>query len=258
MAFEKALVINDLHFPFENPRAIALTLQVAKDLEPDTIFLNGDIIDCWQISRYVKNPKHATKDGLAYEVDRARSFLTGLRLQFPKARIIYIFGNHEYRWAVYIANQARELYGLKGMTLEEQLDLPDLDILVVNSGNRENSYLWGKLLIGHFDRVNKHSGMTAKNLLEDKSISVIQAHTHRGGSSFKRLYDRDIVGYENFCLCNRNPEYVDRPNWQLGFSIVYKDVKSDYFYISPHPIAEIKSDTYTHYKTFFNGTLYQA
>jgi hypothetical protein len=214
------------------------------------------LLDCWEISRFVKNPELHTRANLQYEIARAKGFLKELRWKFPKARIVYIFGNHEWRWSVFIANNARELYGLKGMTLEEQLECQELKIEVVNSGNKESSWLWGKLLIGHFDKVNKHSGYTPKTLLEDKSISLIQAHTHRGGSSFRRLYDRDIVAYENFCLCDRQPTYADRPNWQLGFSIVYKDTESDFFYVEPHPIIEDKIRNQLTYRCFFNGKVY--
>lgn len=253
--FEKALIVGDLHIPFQEKRAVNLMLRVAQDLQPDLVFLNGDIMDCWQISRYVKNPKLHDQANIQLEIEQTRSFLQRIRYMFPRAKFLYTFGNHEYRWSSFIVNNAKELYGLKGMTLEEQLELADLDIKAINTGNKENSYLWGKLLIGHFDRVNKHSGMTAKNLIEDKGISLVQNHVHRGGSSFKRAYDRDIVGYENFCLCSRNPDYVDRPNWQLGFSIVYKDKHSDFFYLEQHPITEVAGERL---KTFFNGKLYTA
>ena len=253
MIFQKALVINDVHIPFENPRAVDLVFRVAKDLQPDLIFLNGDIMDCWEISKYVKKLELRDKAKLSYEIERTKSFLERVVMTFPKAHVRYIFGNHEYRWAVYIANAAPELFGLKGLSLEEQLNCPGLGIEVINSGNKESEYLWGKLLIGHFDKVNMHSGYTAKNLLEQKSISLIQAHTHRGGSSYKRFYDRDLVAYENFCLCDRSPSYANRPNWQLGFSIVYKDQLSDFFYVEQHPIIEHEKTV----STFFNGKLYK-
>jgi hypothetical protein len=248
-AHQSGLVINDLHFPFHDQRAIDLVLKVADALQPARIFLNGDITDCWEISRFDKNPQLQDAAGLRPELAQTRDFLRALRGRFPRARIDYLFGNHEYRWSVFIARNARELHGLRGMTLEEQLECSARRINVVNSGNKENSVLWGKLLIGHFNRVNKHSAYTGRNLLEDKSISLIQGHTHRGGSSFKRAYDRDIVAYENFCLCDRSPAYVDRPNWQLGFSVVYKDPSSDFFYVEQHPIIEDASG----YRVFFNG-----
>jgi hypothetical protein len=86
-------------------------------------------------------------------------------------------------------------------------------------------------------------------LLEDRGTSLIQAHTHRGGSHFKRFEDRDLVAYENFCLCRLDPPYMASPNWQQGFSLVYKDAGSDLFYVEPHPIVR-KGERY---RVFFNG-----
>jgi len=83
---------------------------------------------------------------------------------------------------------------------------------------------------------------------------LIQAHTHRGGSFFKKVYDRVVVGYENFCLCDLDPPYVDRPNWQQGFSIVYKDLKSDLFFVEQHPITEKGGK----YRVFYNGEVVEV
>jgi predicted MPP superfamily phosphohydrolase len=248
--------MGDLHFRWQHDRAIELTLRVGDELHPDLIVLNGDLVDCWEISKFDKNPAHMEKGKLASELKATRDFLFGLRRRYPKARLVYILGNHEHRLALYIASRARELHGCEGMTLQEQLHLAELGVKLVYSGNKESSWLWGKLLIGHFNLASMHSGYTAKNLLDRKGISLIQAHTHRGGSSFKRLWDRDIVAHEGFCLCDRSPAYVDRPNWQLGFLIVYKDRKSDCFSVEPHPIAEIVNGNKTALKTFFNGTFY--
>ena len=253
MAYQRALVINDLHIPFHCRPAVELALRVGDSLAPDRIIINGDLLDCWEISTFVKHPLRRAKNNLADEVADARGFLTGLRKRFPKSEIMLIYGNHEYRWVKFIAAHAQELAKLRGLTLAEQLDCEALQIKVVDSGNRESSYQWGKLLIGHFDLARKHSGYTARGLVEDKGVSLIQAHCHRGGSSFKRCWDRDIVGYENFCLCDRNPEYVDRPNWQLGFSLVFKDSASDFFYVEQHPISEIAKGGKMTYRTWYNG-----
>lgn len=258
MKYEKAIILNDLHFPWACEPAITLALQVAKVLQPDRVIINGDLVDMWEISSFVKNPQWRDKAQLANEIIQGRAFLTKLRAMFPKAEIRYVLGNHEYRWMKFLATHAAELAKLRGLTLEEQLDCDKLDIKVVNSGNRESSWLWGKLLVGHFDQVNKHSAYTAKNLIESKGISLIQAHTHRGGSFYKRTHDRDIVGHENFCLCDRNPTYVDRPNWTLGFGIVYKDLASDFFYYEAHPITEIEKGSKMTYRTFFNGEIFQV
>jgi hypothetical protein len=252
--YDKALLFGDNHFPWQNQRAIELTLKVGDKIKPDIIFINGDLADCWEISRFDKSPKHQERGCLASELEMVRTFLASLRKRFPKSRIVYIFGNHEHRWQLFITRNARELYGLPGMTLREQLCLKENNIECVYSGNKESSYLWGKLLIGHFDMVNQHSGYTAKNVLDRKGISAIQAHSHRGGSSFRRLWDRDIVAHESFCLCNRDPAYVDHPNWQLGFLVLYKDKRSDHFFVEPHPITETRGKV----KVFYQGTCVQG
>lgn len=254
----KALILGDTQIPFEHSRALNLALKIGEQLQPDLIILNGDILDCFEISQFDKRIDMTRQFPLHYELERGKSFLKELRHRFPKARIVFIFGNHEHRWARYIERNAKELFGLKGMTLEEQLECKESKVQVIYSGNKESSWLWGKLLIGHFDLVRKHGGYTAKALLDSKSISIIQNHTHRGGSSFQRLYDRDIAGYENFCLCDRNPHYADRPNWTLGFSVVYKDPESDYYFVSQHPIAEIRRRNQVFLKTFFNGKVYEG
>jgi hypothetical protein len=190
---------------------------------------------------------------LRVEIERTKEFLSSLRGRFPLARIIWIYGNHEYRWDRFIIANARPLNGLKGLSLSEQVEAKESRIEIVHSGNKENCYQFGRLLIGHFDRVNKHSAYTGKNLLEDKGISLIQNHTHRGGCSYKRAYDRDLVAYENFCLCDRNPAYVDHPNWQLGFSVVYRSTESDFFYVEQHPIIQTEEGGEPVYKCFHNG-----
>ena len=251
---ETALVFNDLHYRFQDDKAIELTLKAGDALEPDYIFLNGDLIDNWEISKFHKSSKLRSKASLSKELEDARKFLTALRHRFPASTIFYIGGNHEYRWDVFIESHAKELTGLRGLSLEEQLDLDKLDIKWVYKGLKESSYLWGKLLIGHFDRVSKHSSMTAKLLVEDKGISLIQGHCHRGGLFYKRVYDRMLVGVENFCLSDLDPPYIDRPNWSHGFSVVYKDKNSDLFSVAPHPIIKVGS----RYRVMFEGNILEV
>jgi predicted MPP superfamily phosphohydrolase len=231
--------VGDFHYPFVDEKAVDLLLQFIKDFQPDKIFLNGDIIDMWAISRFTK-PLHIDVR-IEQELVLLAKFLMKLRRVSHKSQIIYIFGNHEFRFEKYISQNAKDLVGLKKLSLPEQIVAfcsEDPKIKFVNSGLRENYFKYGKLLIGHFDRVNKHSAYTAKNLLEDKGVSLIQNHTHRGGASYKRDFSSFKVAHENFCMCNLNPEYTALPNWQLGFSVIHKWKTSDFFRITPVPIIK--------------------
>jgi UDP-2,3-diacylglucosamine pyrophosphatase LpxH len=233
---EKSVVIGDLHIPYQDKKAVSKVLQFIQYFKPDNIFINGDLIDCLDISHFEKPLER--HQNLAEEIEEAKYFLLQLRSIAIKSRIFYIFGNHEFRLQSYISRNARELYGLKGLTLEEQLGCKDLDIDVYNNHTKENYYQYGKLWIGHFNKINKHSGMTAKNLLEDKGVSIIQGHSHRLGSSYKRCFDGQKGGWEGGCLCDINPKYCNMPNWQLGCLTIHKDKKSDQFKVTPVEIID--------------------
>lgn len=233
---ERAIVAGDLHIPFIEIKAVELFFNFTEKFKPHKIFLNGDIVDCWDVSTFAK--PLSIEERMEDEIKQGRDFLHRLRKQNPDADIVYIFGNHEFRFERYISKFARELKGLRGLTLEEQLDLPELNIRVVNSHQRENYYRYGHLLVAHFNRALKHSAYTAKNLLDEKGMSLIQNHTHRGGCSFKRDYMDTKVAVENFCLCDLNPPYMSIPNWQLGFSTIHTDTKTGFFKITEIPIID--------------------
>ena len=76
--------------------------------------------------------------------------------------------------------------------------------------------------MGHWNTVAKHGGQAAKGLVESKGVSLLQGHTHRFGAHARTTVDgRVILGIENFSMCRRQASYIRRPNWQLGFSVLY-------------------------------------
>ena len=245
---ERAVIASDVHIPFQDQRAVDLWFRFLEWFQPDRVFLDGDILDCWDISKFVKPVDLGFRIG--DEIDKGRAFLGRLRRTCPAAEIVYIFGNHEFRFDVYVASQARELSGLRGLSLEEQLDLDGLGIKAVNNHLREQSHLYGKLLIGHFNRASKHSAYTEKLLIEDKGISLVQAHTHRLGTHYRRVYDGVIAGWGCGCLCDLEPRYIDRPNWQQGFLTVHKDPESDFFSVT---VCEIIDNQVIYGDQIFRG-----
>lgn len=258
--YENAVVISDIHFPYHDEKALQLTLKIIKAYQPDIIFINGDVMDFYSISKFSKNPLRiltnteimelsqqidgsgnvVLQSALQREFDLAFDMLSTIRRQNKNASIYFIDGNHEFRLAKYMFDNGAELYGLTKARLprEPVLAIPsilrfdELNIQHISSGLKESYFRWGKMLIGHFNMVRKHSAFTAKGLIEDKGMSLIQAHTHRLGSHFKTGYTRNaIVGYENGCLCDLEPHYCLNPNWQHGFSVIHKSKKSNKFHV---------------------------
>lgn len=218
--YTRAVVIGDAHIPHEDNN-LYLVMKFMKEKQFDYIFLNGDMIDCEGLSpKFIRN-RH-TDYTFAEQTERLVDVLSRIRKDSPKAKIIYIYGNHEYRHEAYIRVSAPELMGVKGTTLAEILSLEELDIEVQDVGLRENYVEFGDICIGHWDIVRKNAAYTVNALLNDFGRSIIQGHVHRCAVAQKSLLDRTITGIENGCLCELSPAYRLQANWQHGFTVIDK------------------------------------
>ncbi len=172
---------------------------------------------------------------MAEEIKIGKKILKSFRCILPKARITWIEGNHEFRLRKYLIKNAKELYGLPGLSVTELFDLKDLKIEYVPchplaSRFIDNFIRVENLYVGHWDTVAKEGGYAAKRLVEDKGVSLLQGHTYRFGAHARTTVDgRTILGIENFCICSRGASYVAYPNWQLGFSVIYLEPVSGRF-----------------------------
>ena len=228
---KKAIIISDVHFSSADDALVELVaFKFGKDFKPDIIFLNGDIIDLYAVSRYPKHP--ASNQTVEADVNATIAFLKRLRETFPKAEIHYVFGNHEHRLESYISEKAPALFPY--VNLEKILGLHELRIKCYRGDSRENWMKYKNLYIGHWDKALSNSASTAQALLREKGVSLIQGHVHRAGMTAKRFIDRTLYAYENPCLANLNSvDYVKDPNWQQGFTVVYFTEKNHHAYVVP-------------------------
>lgn len=210
------LVIPDVHIPYHLPAALESCLRHGESLPAlDRIVLIGDLIDCYTVSRFCKDPRRKTT--LAGEVKVASELLRDLRRRFPGCEVHFCEGNHEDRLRKYLWRQAPELEGLKGLSVPELLGVESLNIHWHSAGFRV-----GKLLYTHGNRIRKLAGQTARVMSEELATSVICGHSHRQGwcprTTPEGLYD----AYEVGCLCDyKQLDYVDTaPNWQEGWATV--------------------------------------
>ena len=68
----RTLIIGDLHFPYQNNKAITLALDYGKTKKVDCILINGDLIDFANISRHERDFRARS---IAEEFDAVRAFL---------------------------------------------------------------------------------------------------------------------------------------------------------------------------------------
>lgn len=248
---ERVVILSDIQIPFEDPAAVEQALRVMDSVRPDLVVLNGDIVDCYQLSSFDKNPRHR-KDITAEGHSRTRVLLEAIAHVPHK---VWLGGNHEDRfrrlvWQEFERNGklgavANELLAAMGGSEDRLANSPDAwfaalygaaDHGVVYYPYGHRLYLAeDNLVVTHGKYVSRHSGQSAKRTLEWLGRSCIVGHTHRMGN---HLVTQDGVMYgawENGCLCQLEPEYDDTPNWQQGFSVV--KVNGPEFHVVQVPIV---------------------
>ena len=75
----RILVLSDIHIPYHDIEALTTALEYGKTLNPNAILLNGDTIDMYQASRFIKDRR--LRD-LAGEIEMTRDFLWHLKEEF--------------------------------------------------------------------------------------------------------------------------------------------------------------------------------
>lgn len=139
----KVAIFSDVHVPYHRPDAVDACMTKFKKFKPDCILLNGDIADCFSISRWERDPRARN---FKEEVQLVVQFLKFVRSEFLKARIVYKLGNHEERWYSYLFLKAPELVGLEFTDFATLVHAADYGIEVIDQQRIVNL---GKLPVLH-------------------------------------------------------------------------------------------------------------
>lgn len=224
LAKGRYLVLSDIHIPYQDMESLSVALEWGLNNDVDCIILNGDIMDCYPVSSFIKD---VGMPSLREEIELTQIFFEYLRDLFPIIPIYYKLGNHEERVKNYLLRNAKEFSDVDNLKFENLLTLDFFDIKLVN---REIIKL-GKLnvLHGHemgesvFSPVNPARGM----FLKAKS-STLFGHNHQVSHHSENNINGESTGVWSMgCLCTLSPDY--RPyaytKWSHGFACV--DVNED-------------------------------
>ncbi len=210
----KSIIANDFHGQFRDKATCKLLFQFIKREKPDKIILNGDIVDFYSISRFDKDP--ARKEDLQDELNDCYNLLVDIRDSAPDAEIDFEEGNHELRLRKYLRSKAAAIASLDALKIETLLGLEELEIKY----NRDGQWL-GDLFVYHGSLIRSKAGYTAHAELLKNGCSGISGHSHRDAKAPVRHRGGQLCWWENFCMCDLNPEYVKGiANWTQGWSVV--------------------------------------
>ena len=171
----KPLILSDIHLPYHDLQAVIIALEKGIEKGVDSIYLNGDILDCYLLSRFLK------EGGMPSFNDEREMFweLIDFIREMIDVPIFFKVGNHEERWEHYIQRQAGEIQDLQELTLRNVLRLDELNIQYIEGRQKCNM---GKLIVIHghefgesiFSPVNPSRGL----FLKAKS-STLAGHNHQ-------------------------------------------------------------------------------
>ncbi len=233
----KTLIISDLHFPYQDNKAIELALQFGLDNGVDCVLINGDLLDFARISRHETDWRQRT---VAEEFEAVRAFLFGLRELFPKAKIVFKEGNHDERWEKWLYHKAPEIFDDTEFKLDVRLKLGELKIDYVKDKRPINI---GKLTVLHGHELSGGSGGVnpARATFLKTLSSVIVGHYHKTSSHVERTMVNEIISVHSMgCLCGMTPMYMSVNKWNQGFAYVELDLKSGEYHLQNKQIIKGK------------------
>lgn len=211
---DKVLVLSDIHIPFHDNAALSEAIEFGVNKGVDCVILNGDICDCYSLSKYMKDPD---KRDFSEELVAMRKFLKYLRGKFPEARIIYKEGNHEERFGHLLMRNAPALFGVPEFRLEVIFGLFDLNIEWV-PGNVPIVHKDITIMHGHETGARTGGVHPARTALLRMKDNIIIGHFHRAGVDRQKRVGGDyIIGNSSGCLCDMQPDYMPYNEWTQGF-----------------------------------------
>lgn len=219
----------DVHFPYQDDRALSLLHQVIEITDPSTVVDHGDTLDAEQLSRWAKDPtKRVT---LAEEINLGRQHfghITSLTRQ--GCHHVWLEGNHEDRlrrtiWDMADRRAAGELLTLP--TVQNALQwgkLLGLDSLewdqypYQSTADKRNFFLlYDKLVCKHGASTGAHP---AQAEFKKYGKSGISGHTHKMASHHHRDWNGQLRWTCMGLLGRIREDYVDHAAWQQSFCVV--------------------------------------
>jgi hypothetical protein len=228
------MIACDVHGAKMARPAVSAFLRDAKQLNPQELILNGDIIDCGGFLAQHHVMGYVAETAYSYEGDiaAANGFLDGVQSAAPNAVIDFIEGNHCRRVETWCVTETLR-HGSDGKFLlslvgpEALLKLSDRGIHYRRSGECHD----GLSVPGIIKRGKcyfHHGVLAAKNAAAATQVgmagNIVFAHTHRAQSDIVRKVGVGVVGSWNpGCLCEMQPLWCHgrHTDWTHGYAVQF-------------------------------------
>ena len=222
----RVLILSDIHVPFHDVQAIEAAVEWGRREKGVTdVLINGDLCDFYQLSNFTRDPNERP---IADEFKMAAELVGEISRAFKGADVHIKLGNHEQRFTRYILTKAPDLIGLEQLTLEAVFSA---QIPGVNIVEDWRVMKLGKLVVVHGHEVGRGSGgqHPAKWLQQKAQRSSLCGHFHRSDEwTTKDALGQVRTSWSVGCLCNLEPDYLPRNQWNHGAALVDIDKRGEF------------------------------
>lgn len=219
----RILVLSDVHIPYHDTESLEKAIDYGVENKANAVLLNGDIMDCYSLSRWEKDPR---KRRFSQELEDTRQFLSYLKHRLPDAVIYYKLGNHELRYEAFLRIKAPELLDVSEFRLDVLLRFGELGVNLITD---DRIIQIGELNVMHghefgrsvFSPVNPARGYYMRS-----KTNILAGHNHQSSEhSEPNLNGQVVTAWSTGCLCHLHPDYMRINKWNHGFAFikVYKD-----------------------------------
>lgn len=220
------LILADIQMRFHDNKAISATIDWAKDRQKkdkdiEAVLLNGDVLDCYQLSKFSRDPRESN---IQEELNDCTDFLETIKEELG-VPIYWKYGNHEERFEHYVYRQAKELAFLEGFVdLETHLDLKKYNCKVIKDKR--------VVKIGHLNVIHGHEyrgGISdpvnpARTYFLKAKAPTLGADKHKTSEHSGRTIDGKLITCWSIgCLCDLKPRYMPLNEWNHGFGFVHNN-----------------------------------
>ena len=222
------LLIGDLHVPYHHEKALEAAIKHGIDNKCEHLLVNGDALDAYQQSRWVKDPNKRNTDA---EIQTLKELLAEVGRQFSGDKV-YKIGNHEQRVEDYLFMNAPKMIGMSKWSLTEQLK-KELDIADWKMIASKQLYTLGKLNGYHGHElprgltnpvsVGRGVWLRTKQTGFTSHWHSTSTHVESNGSKTKNW-----VCFSLGCLCDLHPDYAPINGWNHGFAMVDIDAAGNF------------------------------
>jgi hypothetical protein len=218
------IVGSDFHiWPGEASTCLRAFKKFIKDIQPNAVILNGDVMDFPRISRHPQNWESAPDP--QEEIEAAQDHLNDIVQACKRgAHKLWCLGNHDARFEAMIANAAPQMRGVRGVHLSDHFSCWTKAMSCFINESIEG----GATMVKHIPKGGGINATRASTL--NGGVSTVNGHLHRQNVQPLSDYNKfDRYGVDTGMVADKEHRaftYTQDAalDWRSGFALLtYRD-----------------------------------